>query len=111
MQAIGDPPPHEAGSAGQSLAYALQTFVVHPVHGEKGLGLAQIAGHAHEGEGDDAGVAHARILDLLAHDDLAKNLPDFAGYAFCPLGHRRLNPRSFVVQTRRRKSEFRARRW
>ena len=67
--------------------HPLERRVVEAVHGEGGARVLQIARDAHVGDGDEAGAAHARVLDLVAREDLAQHPPHLARDAFHPLRH------------------------
>jgi GAF domain-containing protein len=67
-----------------------QRRLVEAVHGEQRGRLLQVAGQAHVRERDEARVLHARILDLLADEDLAQDLLHLHRQALHALVHRAL---------------------
>ncbi len=67
--------------------HPLERRVLQAVHGEGGARVLQIAGNAHVRDGDEAGAADARILDLIARQDLAEHAPHLARHALHPLRH------------------------
>ena len=87
LQALAHLSAHEPGRALQAGADLLQARVVSAVHGEKHARLAQIAGDANIGDGDQACVAYARVFDRPAHQHLTENLPDLARDFFRALTH------------------------